>query len=617
VKVGELTAELGIDAKKFDRQLADAKADFIRTAQKIESHTIQPDVDTRTSQRQFDGIKSTYDRTRRDIESDAIEPKVSSTGIDSGMGGLASSLTGGLVGAAAAAGLAAGVVFMDKAGESMERSSSRAKTAAQLGLTPEMAKNQGRISGEIYAQAYGDSTADVDEATRAVMQNMGGLGDMSEGQFKDMVKQAMSLSTALGEDLNSVTATAGQLMKNGLARNGTEALDLIASGMQHGLNRSGDMLDTLSQYAVQWRELGLTGPQVLGMLTRGMRAGAYSTDYLGDSFNVFSELVGGGEVNEALSSMGLNAQQLSKDIASGGPAAQTATSTIMTALSNVKDPVEQNRLGLLLFGEAWNEVGGNAVLAMNPAIGALDGIKGKAAEVDTTISNSSAGWFESTKRQFFQPFNDWMDEHFTPENLSTAMKIAGEKAGETWNWVKNEVLDPVAGVAQTIWDKFTGIGDWVRDHIGDFDDFKRAIDNMGDGIKRMLDPIVGTVQTMWDSFQRMVRDGVNFYNNTIPAIAKSALGLPDQIPMPPGFDAGGVVPGALGSEQLIRAHGGETILPTHRLPLPQALSSVTHDQSRSFTVNGGVNVVSSGDTQRDMMTVSRELRKRGFLAGMS
>jgi TP901 family phage tail tape measure protein len=32
----------------------------------------------------------------------------------------------------------------------------------------------------------------------------------------------------------------------------------------------------------------------------------------------------------------------------------------------------------------------------------------------------------------------------------------------------------------------------------------------------------------------------------------------------PGFDAGGVVPGPIGSTQIIRAHGGETVLPTHK-----------------------------------------------------
>ncbi len=42
-------------------------------------------------------------------------------------------------------------------------------------------------------------------------------------------------------------------------------------------------------------------------------------------------------------------------------------------------------------------------------------------------------------------------------------------------------------------------------------------------------------------------------------------GMREMMPNIPGMDNGGIVPGPLGSPQLILAHGGETVLPTHKM----------------------------------------------------
>lgn len=59
----------------------------------------------------------------------------------------------------------------------------------------------------------------------------------------------------------------------------------------------------------------------------------------------------------------------------------------------------------------------------------------------------------------------------------------------------------------------------------------------------------------------------------------------------PSFDKGGVVPGAIGSPQMVLAHGGETILPTHKSPMGFG----------SITVNLPGAIISS---DRDAMRVS-------------
>lgn len=78
--------------------------------------------------------------------------------------------------------------------------------------------------------------------------------------------------------------------------------------------------------------------------------------------------------------------------------------------------------------------------------------------------------------------------------------------------------------------------------------------------------------------------------------AVSAAGIdPNTIPK---FDAGGVVPGRRGAPQLVMAHGGETILPTHRNGAGPGGGTV------NVTVNGVV-----GAPRDVAMAISEELRR--------
>jgi hypothetical protein len=69
----------------------------------------------------------------------------------------------------------------------------------------------------------------------------------------------------------------------------------------------------------------------------------------------------------------------------------------------------------------------------------------------------------------------------------------------------------------------------------------------------------------------------------------------------PGFDTGGVVPGPVGSPQLILAHGGETVLPTHKNRGRPSMGRA----STAATVNVTVNVQGSVTAERDLAEMVR------------
>lgn len=63
--------------------------------------------------------------------------------------------------------------------------------------------------------------------------------------------------------------------------------------------------------------------------------------------------------------------------------------------------------------------------------------------------------------------------------------------------------------------------------------------------------------------ERLAATGGNFGNNKV---AQTFYDMYSAAGIIPKFDSGGVVPGRRGAPQLVLAHGGETILPTHRSP---------------------------------------------------
>jgi hypothetical protein len=64
----------------------------------------------------------------------------------------------------------------------------------------------------------------------------------------------------------------------------------------------------------------------------------------------------------------------------------------------------------------------------------------------------------------------------------------------------------------------------------------------------------------------------------------------------PEFKEGGIVPGPIGSPQIVRAHSGETILPTHQQSFTMA-APVIPSQNLNVNMSGGFNI--TGDGQAD------------------
>ncbi|MFC0041004.1 phage tail tape measure protein [Actinomadura rayongensis] len=319
----------------------------------------------------------------------------------SGLGKLRT--VGTAAGAAAGAALAAGV------SSALDVQDARATMQAQLGLTRKDAAAAGKAAGSLYAHAYGSSMQEVNGAVTSVIRNMDGMRGASAGALEQTTGRALTLARVMDADVGDVTRSVSQLMRTGLARSAGEAFDLITRGAQAGVDKSGDLLDTVNEYSVQWKKLGLTGPAAMGLLSQAIKAGARDSDVAADALKEFSiRAVDGSKTSAAgFAALGLDARQMTATFAKGGPAAAAGLETVLTRLRAVKDPADRSAAAVALFGTQAEDLGAS-LLAMDPgkAIAALGTLQGATDQAGRALGETSQARFTAFKRGLQQSVTD-------------------------------------------------------------------------------------------------------------------------------------------------------------------------------------------------------------------
>lgn len=305
--------------------------------------------------------------------------------------------------AMAAAGAIAGAGLVDAFNSSLEFESAGALLEAQLGAGSPIAAAAGEAAGNLYANAYGESIGEVNDAVKNVSQNIVGMSSATAGELEAVTGQIMSMAQVMGVDMAQATGAVGQMIRNGLAKDATEAMDLLTRGTQTGANRMNDLADTFNEYGESFQVVGLDGATAMGAITQAMEAGAWSSDLVADAFREFGILAveTGGTAASAWATMGMDAGQLGADVAAGGERATGALDATLDALRAMPAGTERSRLAVELFGTKAEELG-DSLFAIDPseATARLGDFAGAAAEADAALGATGAANIDKAKRGF-------------------------------------------------------------------------------------------------------------------------------------------------------------------------------------------------------------------------
>lgn len=232
---------------------------------------------------------------------------------------------------------------------------------AQTGATEDEFDDLNRSMENIYKNNFGESMDDVARALATVYNNTGLYGE----ELEKTTENALLLRDVFEFDINESTRSAKMLMDQfGLSAEG--AYNFIANGAQNGLDKNGDLLDTINEYSVHFKQLGLDSDDMFNMLVNGAESGTFSVDKLGDAVKEFGIRAKDGSKTtiEGFEAIGLDADELTKKFGQGGESAKEALLQTAEALFKMEDPIAQNTAGVNLFGTMWEDLGVEGVKAL-------------------------------------------------------------------------------------------------------------------------------------------------------------------------------------------------------------------------------------------------------------
>lgn len=265
---------------------------------------------------------------------------------------------------------------------------------ASTGEATEKTEQYNQVLGNIYRNNYGEDFQDIADSMAQVKTQ---LGEINDTELQNVTEDALALRDTFGFEVNESVRAAKMLMDQ-FGLSSSEAYNLIAQGAQQGLDKNGDLLDSINEYSVHFKQNGLSATDMFNTFKAGADSGAFSIDKVGDAIKEMGIRMKDGSATEALKSMNMDAKELESAFAEGGEKGSEAFNKIITGLANIKDPLEQNQAGVAIFGTMWEDLGADAVLAMANTEGQFNQLTDTMGQIKEIKYDNLSDMFEALKR---------------------------------------------------------------------------------------------------------------------------------------------------------------------------------------------------------------------------
>lgn len=334
---------------------------------------------------------------------------------------------------------------------------------AATGLTGESISGMRQIMTDIYNDNFGENFEDIAQSITMVGQQTGATGE----DLKGLTEKALLMRDTFGMEVNESIRSVTMLMKQ-FGITGDEAFNLIAQGKQQGLDFSDEMLDSINEYSVQFKKVGLSAEDMFNIFANGEASGAFNLDKVGDAVKEFSirAIDGSKTTADGFTQLGFNADELSAKFSQGGDTAKGAFQNVVSALTNMNDPLKQSQVGVELFGTQFEDLGINAIASLGNLNGGISQTKDTLGSINSIKYNDLGSAFEGIKRNIqtglllpisnevlpkLSDFSNWF-----VSNLPTIK--------EQFSSFTQVFLDIGAGIADNVKPIFEGLFSFISEH---------------------------------------------------------------------------------------------------------------------------------------------------------
>lgn len=453
------------DIKKAEQKIK-SSSQSAANAQKKDNKSVVEDAKQSTSKisgffsSAFDKIKE-GSGSLKDVITGSFDDIASSVGLS------AESLAkAGLVGGFAAIG-AAGVKMAADVEGSMNR------FAAQTGLAGEELKEFEDTLQEIYTNGYGESLDDVADAAARIKQQ---FGDISAEEMQNITEGALTLRDTFDMDLNETIRGAEQLMTQ-FGITSDEAMDLMASGAQNGLNYTDELGDNISEYSGKFAQAGYSAEEYFQLLANGSQGGAYNLDKVNDAINEVTTRLADGTIEESLDIYSKRTQDLFRAWQNGEATQKDVIDSIVKDIQNCDNEQQKLTMSATAFGTMGEDANAKFIESLSSVGDTFEDVNGTMDEVSGTMNGGVGASFEKFKR-----------------NIEALMVPIGQLLLPSLN-AAIEVLTIIISVIANVISAFTG---WITNVEGVSAAFHEILGGLASWFNELIDGIVSWFTETWN-----------------------------------------------------------------------------------------------------------------------
>ena len=350
--------------------------------------------------------------------------------------------------------------------------------AAATGATGEELAGLQDVMKNVYGNNFGEDMNDVANAISNINQQMSGL---SGAKLESVTEQAFMLRDTFEYDI-SESIRAANAITNQFGTDAEYAMNLIATGAQNGLDYSGELLDTISEYSSQFAKVGFSADDMFNIMQKGADTGAWNLDKVGDAIKEMSiRVVDGSETTAvAFGDLGLDAQEMAAKFAAGGDTARDAFFQTVLALANMDDKVQQNITGVGLFGTMWEDLGPEVVSQLASIGDEAYATKDAFENINNVKYNNLSSALEGVMRK--------VDVALLP--LGEKLASAAGQGLEKLSGIIEQVSPYIEQFADIFSEKLGAVIEWLAPYI------TPIFETVKNGIQKFIPPITNLIQAL-------------------------------------------------------------------------------------------------------------------------
>lgn len=374
------------------------------------------------------------------------------SGVDSGVDSLKNF-------AIAAAGIGGAI---DLGMQALDNMNVESRLAAKLGATGGLAEEYGDMAGGLYRDAVASSMEEAADAVSVVASSFVVAGSEGEKSVDQIAESALNFSKVFGTDVAESVNTASLLVTNGLAKDSTEAFDLMTTAFQRVPEAmQGELPEILQEYGTNFRALGFDGDEAFNLLVSAAGKGKFALDKTGDALKEFS--IRGSDMSKSstdvFKSIGLDAEDMANMIAMGGRDAQIALQDTAKGLLEIEMPADRANAAIALFGAPLEDMSVDQIpLFLESLTGAEDqmaGFAGSSEQMGETLNSGPGYALEQFKNTITGGLTDALADMATwvmnnADTLTTLAMVAAPFFGALAGYAATVKIIQIATVAWNV-----------------------------------------------------------------------------------------------------------------------------------------------------------------------